>query len=132
MRQSAVEHFTNLFHAMADTNDPTYNDVTIQAIDWQAGTDGGFMPTNQTRDEGNDDQVFWGFAAMSAAELKFPPPNSDYPSWTAMAQAVFNLQAARWDPENCGGGLRWQIIPLNNGYVPFHSKHWHMIDDQQI
>ena len=74
------------------------------------------MPLNQTKDEGNDDQVFWAFAAMSAAELKFPPPQSGYPSYAAMAQAVFNLQAERWDPENCGGGLRWQIVQFNAGY----------------
>lgn len=83
---------------------------------WQAGTTGEFMPQNQTRDEGNDDQVFWAFAAMSAAELKFPSPEAGYPSWTAMAQAVFNLQAGRWDSSNCGGGLRWQIETFNAGY----------------
>ena len=75
------------------------------------------MPPNQTKDEGNDDQVFWGFAAMSAAELKFPAPEAGYPSWTAQAQAVFNTQAARWDPA-CGGGLRWQIYQYNNGCAP--------------
>lgn len=74
------------------------------------------MPINQTRDEGNDDQVFWAFAAMAAAELKFPPPTPGYPSWAAIGQAVFNLQAARWDPEVCGGGLRWQITPINPGW----------------
>lgn len=100
----------------ADTGDTTYNKETTQAICWQAGTDGEFMPQNQTRDEGNDDQAFWAFAAMSAAENKYPPPQPGYPSWTAMAQAVFNLQAGRWDGENCGGGLRWQITPLNSGY----------------
>ncbi len=75
------------------------------------------MPPNQTKDEGNDDQVFWAFAAMSAAELKFPPPPEGSASYAAMAQAVFNLQAGRWDPSTCGGGLRWQINPLNRGYV---------------
>lgn len=75
------------------------------------------MPTNQTRTEGNDDQVFWAFAAITASELKFPPPQEGYPSYTAMAQAVFNLQAGRWDEADCGGGLRWQIFPLNVGYT---------------
>jgi mannan endo-1,6-alpha-mannosidase len=99
-----------------DTGDPSYNQETIQAICWQAGTTGEFMPINQTKDEGNDDQVFWAFAAMSAAELNFPHQQEGYPSYTAMAQAVFNLQAGRWDPQDCGGGLRWQIQPLNAGY----------------
>ena len=98
------------------TGDPSYNQATIEAIDWQAGTDGEFMPSTKTKDEGNDDQVFWAFASMSAAELKFPAPQSGFPTWTAMSQAVFNLQAERWDPDNCGGGLRWQIQPLNQGY----------------
>ena len=54
---------------------------------------------------------------MSAAELNFPdPPASAGTSWLALAQAVFNLQTGRWDSQNCGGGLRWQIFTFNNGY----------------
>ena len=60
--------------------------------------------------------MFWAFAAMSAAELKFPDPPPQKPSWLSLAQAVFNLQAGRWDTSSCGGGLRWQIFPLNSGY----------------
>lgn len=43
---------------------------------WQVGPDQDYMPPNQTKDEGNDDQGFWGMAAMSAAELDYPinPP----------------------------------------------------------
>lgn len=74
------------------------------------------MPANQTQTEGNDDQVFWAFAALDAAELNFPAPTAGYPSWLAMAQAVFNEQADRWDTSTCGGGLRWQIFTWNNGY----------------
>lgn len=53
---------------------------------------------------------------MDAAELGFPPPTDGYPSWAAQAQAVFNTQAPRWDTSTCGGGLRWQLIPLNGGW----------------
>ena len=53
---------------------------------------------------------------MSAAELNFPAPSGKSPSWLALAQAVFNLQVSRWDTQNCGGGLRWQIFEFNNGY----------------
>lgn len=74
------------------------------------------MPINQTRTEGNDDQGFWGLAVMSAAEYNFPEPEPDEPQWLALAQAVFNTQAARWD-DHCGGGLRWQIFQWNNGYT---------------
>lgn len=66
--------------------------------------------------KGNDDQAFWAFAAMSAAEMKFPDPPPKQPSWLALAQAVFNLQIARWDDSTCGGGLRWQIFTFNKGY----------------
>jgi mannan endo-1,6-alpha-mannosidase len=99
-----------------DTGDTSYNAETVQAIDWQAGTNGNFMPSNQTTTEGNDDQVFWAFAAMTAAEHNFESPASGYPSWVAMAQAVFNEQATRWDTQTCNGGLRWQIFPTNSGY----------------
>jgi mannan endo-1,6-alpha-mannosidase len=53
---------------------------------------------------------------MSAAEYNFPNPSADEPSWLALAQGVFNSQAARWDPTSCNGGLRWQIFTWNNGY----------------
>lgn len=55
-------------------------------------------------------------AALSAAEYNFPNPPASEPQWIALAQAVFNTQAARWDETQCGGGLRWQIFQWNNGY----------------
>lgn len=55
-------------------------------------------------------------AAMSAAENKFPDPPKDQPQWLALAQAVFNSQAVRWDNATCNGGLRWQVFTFNNGY----------------
>jgi mannan endo-1,6-alpha-mannosidase len=66
--------------------------------------------------QGNDDQVFWAFTAMDAAELDFPNPPAGDPQWLALAQAVFNDQVARWDTAVCDGGLRWQIFPFNAGY----------------
>ncbi len=53
---------------------------------------------------------------MTAAELKFPNGPDNSPSWLALAQAVFNEQASRWDADTCGGGLHWQIQPIQNGY----------------
>ena len=69
-----------------------------------------------TTAQGNDDQAFWAFAVLSAAELNFPAPPAGKPSWLSLAQAVFNEQAGRWDTTACGGGLRWQIFTWNNGY----------------
>lgn len=83
---------------------------------FQTGPDNDFMPPNQTKSEGNDDQSFWGLAAMSAAEVTFPNPPDTDPQWLALAQAVFNSQALRWDNTTCNGGLRWQIFTFNTGY----------------
>ncbi|KAI1342050.1 glycoside hydrolase family 76 protein [Xylariaceae sp. FL0016] len=98
------------------TGDDTYNDVTLQALSHQVGDDKDFMPANQSKSEGNDDQGFWAMAAMSAAETNFPNPPSDQPQWLALAQAVFNEYVSRWDTKDCGGGLRWQIFTFNNGF----------------
>ncbi|EAA63396.1 hypothetical protein AN2825.2 [Aspergillus nidulans FGSC A4] len=114
-----------MFNALIDywfyTGDSRWNNITSQALIWQAGESGSFMPANQTRTEGNDDQGFWAFAAMSAAERNFPMPRDKHetpgPDWLAMAQATFNTQAWRWDAQNCGGGLRWQIFTWNAGYM---------------
>ncbi|KAL4804157.1 glycosyl hydrolase family 76-domain-containing protein [Aspergillus unguis] len=110
-----------MFTALVDywffTGDDQWNPITTQALVHQAGDSGAFMPNNQSRTEGNDDQGFWAFAAMSAAERNFPAPPSGGPDWLAMAQAVFNTQAWRWDTQTCGGGLRWQIFTWNAGYT---------------
>lgn len=53
---------------------------------------------------------------MSATETRFPNPPPDQPQWLALAQAVFNQQASRWDTKFCNGGLRWQIYPFNIGW----------------
>ncbi|KJZ75031.1 hypothetical protein HIM_05517 [Hirsutella minnesotensis 3608] len=98
------------------TGDTSYNDATLQAIVHQGADSQDFMPKNQTRTEGNDDQGFWAMTAMSAAENKFPDPPAEQPQYLALVQAVFNLYAQRWDVDDCGGGLRWQIFSFNNGY----------------
>jgi mannan endo-1,6-alpha-mannosidase len=109
-----------MFGAMVDywyfTGDSQYNELTTQALLWQVGPDNDYMPPNATKSEGNDDQAFWGMAAMSAAENNFPNPPEGSPQWLALAQAVFNSQALRWDTSSCGGGLKWQIFAFNNGY----------------
>lgn len=109
--------FMSLIEYWSYTGDAQYNAITQQAMLWQVGPNNDFMTPNQTKTEGNDDQSFWAFAAMSAAELNFPNPPATSPQWLALAQAVFQLQAARWDNSTCGGGLRWQIYPFNTGYT---------------
>jgi len=98
------------------TGDTSYNDVVSQGMLFQVGPNQDYMPPNQSKSLGNDDQGFWGMSAMMAAEYNFPDPPADQPQWLALAQAVFNTQAAVWDPTSCGGGLRWQKFTFNNGY----------------
>ncbi|KFY23310.1 hypothetical protein V493_05930 [Pseudogymnoascus sp. VKM F-4281 (FW-2241)] len=103
----------NYWHITGDTS---YNEVVSQALVFQVGTDRDYMPDNQTKAMGNDDQGFWGMAAMSAAEYNFPNPPKDSPQWLALAQAVFNSQAQRWDDRHCLGGLKWQVHQFGLGY----------------
>ncbi|KAK5120625.1 hypothetical protein LTR85_005983 [Meristemomyces frigidus] len=101
------------------TGDSTYNQLVGEALLFQKGPDNDFMPPNQTKSEGNDDQSFWALAAMTAAERGLPIPQNvtgTPTSWAQLAQNVFDAQAARWDESTCRGGLRWQIFPFNNGY----------------
>lgn len=97
------------------TGDTSYNDVTIEGMLWQKGNN-DYFPDNQSNYLGNDDQVFWGLAAITAAELNFPEREGDS-SWLSLAQGVFNTQVPRWDTSSCNGGLRWQIYPYQAGYA---------------
>ncbi|KAF3941671.1 hypothetical protein ABW19_dt0207438 [Dactylella cylindrospora] len=109
-----------MFGALIDywyySGDDQFNQMVINGMMHQIGNANAFMPPNQTQSLGNDDQAFWGIAAMMAAERGFPNPPAESPQWLALAQAVFNSQAVRWDDDTCNGGFRWQIFPLNNGY----------------
>lgn len=98
------------------TNDTTYNPVVMQALQFQRGPESNFNPPNQSRSMGIDDQVFWAFTALDAAEANFPESGGDDPSWLSLAQAVFNFQASLWDTATCGGGFRWQVYQFNAGY----------------
>ena len=111
----------SMFATMIDywqyTGDSTYNDVTSDALLFQTGPLNNYEPQNQTFDLGNDDQAFWGMAAMTAAEEVFMNPPKSKPQWLALAQAVYNRQVPRWDQATCGGGLRWQFNQFNAGFT---------------
>ncbi|KAF2728767.1 glycoside hydrolase family 76 protein [Polyplosphaeria fusca] len=109
--------FGSLIEYWYYTNDSTYNDMVRDGILFQVGEKGNLMPANQSKDEGNDDQLFWAFAVMSAAELGFEnPTDPKQPGWLAIAQSVMNQLISRWDTTQCSGGLKWQIYQWLDGY----------------
>ncbi|EPS31824.1 putative mannan endo-1,6-alpha-mannosidase [Penicillium oxalicum] len=107
-----------LFYALLNywhfTGDETYNDELSVGLQFQSGTNGDYLPSNYSHFLGNDDQMFWGLAAMTAAELKFPDVKDGF-SWLSLAQGVFNSQKGRWNTTMCGGGLTWQMFPYQGG-----------------
>ncbi|OAL51730.1 hypothetical protein IQ07DRAFT_620447 [Pyrenochaeta sp. DS3sAY3a] len=103
------------------TGDDQYNEMVREGLIHQFGEHQDLMPSNQSKNEGNDDQVFWAFSMIAAAEYKFPDPPADQPGWLAMTQSVFNQFVTRYNKEvadgNCGGGMRWQIYQWLNGWT---------------
>ena len=98
------------------TGDTSYNPTVMQALQYQVGPDQNYNPPNQSSDMGIDDQAFWAFSALDAAEANFEAPPEGDPSWLSLAQAVFNFQTDYWDNQTCGGGFRWQVFSFNSGY----------------
>ncbi|KAI1309857.1 family 76 glycoside hydrolase [Xylaria venustula] len=101
------------------TGDDQFDDIIFQAMQFQVGDDDDYNPANWSASMGNDDQAFWAFSALLAAETGFENPDDDQPQWLALAQAVFNEQThidRRVTGGNCDWGLRWQVYSTNNGY----------------
>ncbi|POS73490.1 glycoside hydrolase family 76 [Diaporthe helianthi] len=98
------------------TGDDTYQGVTTSSLLFQVGPTDNYMTLNWTATLGNDEQCFWGSAALLAAEYDVPTPEGE-PRWIDIAENVWGTQAHpdRHD-DTCGGGLRWQILPSNNRY----------------
>ncbi|KAF1811304.1 glycoside hydrolase [Eremomyces bilateralis CBS 781.70] len=97
------------------TGDSSYNDLVAQALQAQIGPEDAYMPLNQTATLMNEDQFYWGRAALTAAERDFVSPSNSIP-YVRLASNVFDTQVLRWDTESCNGGLRRGIFPFNNGY----------------
>lgn len=98
------------------TGDTQFNSEVQKSLLHQAGESHDFLPKNQTKSEGNDDQGLWGLTVMAAAEYDLPKLRDEDPDWLNIAQVVFNSIASRWELSDCGGGLRWQIYTWNAGY----------------
>lgn len=117
-----------LMGAMLDyshyTNDSTYDDTLTAAISYQVQSPGyDLMVVSHYGDEGNDDQAFWTFAVLSAAERNFPQKNDDsIPSWLQVAENSWNTMAGRWNTSACGGGLLWQIFASNPNGMNYRNS----------
>lgn len=99
------------------TGDKYYDYPVQEAIFAQSSYTVDFMMPDQRPSLGNDDQVFWALAAMSAAEHRFPVrADINQALYISLAQNVFDEQAHRWNSSTCGGGLKWQIFPENVGF----------------
>lgn len=68
------------------TGDSTYNNITTQALLSQVGPEYDYMVPLYALSEGNDDQAFWGFATMSAAEKDFPQPTIGNYTWVQLTE----------------------------------------------
>lgn len=108
--------FDSLINYWSYSNDSSLIPTIQQGMLHQVGPDNMYLPPNQTKSIGNDDQAVWGNAAMTAAEVGFPMPSNSNITWHQLATNVFDSIAARWDTGTCGGGLRWQIFSFNVGY----------------
>jgi mannan endo-1,6-alpha-mannosidase len=101
------------------TGDSSWVNVTWDALVSQLGPNSDFVVPVERFNEGNDDQAFWVFTALSAAEHGFPDPPPPFPSWIVTVQNAWELYVQRWNTTFCNGGLKWQFYPGNAG---FHYK----------
>ncbi|KAF2969488.1 hypothetical protein GQX73_g4051 [Xylaria multiplex] len=87
------------------TGDASYDDVITQALLSQVGPEFDFMNPLYAGSEGNDDQAFWAFSILEAAERNWPQPDDSIPPWLTIAENIWNTMVARWD--------EWQIFASN-------------------
>jgi mannan endo-1,6-alpha-mannosidase len=103
------------------TSDTQFNDVVASALYAQVGDDAAYMPANQTKTLGNNNQTLWGLTALSAAESGFPKERDGQPGWLDLAQNVFDLLTLRWNDTTCSGGLRDAIFTFDGSYNQMSS-----------
>lgn len=104
------------------TGDSTYNDVITEALLSQVGPNFDFMVPAHYGDEGNDDQAFWSFTILEAAERNFPQPDDDIPPWLDIASNIWNSMVTRWNTTHCGGGFTWQIFASNANGLDYKNS----------
>ncbi|KAJ5162312.1 endo mannanase GH76 family [Penicillium capsulatum] len=107
--------FNTLIQYWFYTDVDEHNAAVSKGLYWQSGEHHDFAPSNFSAYIGNDDQLTWALASMTAAELDFPEASKEH-SWATLAENVFDVMARRWDTRTCGGGLRWQVHEYQSGY----------------
>ncbi|KAL2868784.1 glycoside hydrolase family 76 protein [Aspergillus lucknowensis] len=108
--------FMTLMQYWQVSGDNQYNSVVSHDMMFQAGRNYDYFDSNYSQWLGNDDQMFWGLAAITASETGFPEVKGK-PTWTSLARAVATMQMNRWDTSTCNGGITWQIHPWQAGYT---------------
>lgn len=106
------------------TNDSTYDEILTTAISAQAVSPTyDLMVPAYYGSEGNDDQSFWTFTVLSAAERNFPQTSDlSVPSWLQIAENSWNTLTARWNTSACGGGFLWQIFADNPNGLNYRNS----------
>ncbi|KAI3328331.1 mannan endo-1,6-alpha-mannosidase DCW1-like protein [Ustulina deusta] len=105
-----------------NTGDTSYDDLVTKALLSQVGPKFDFVSPLYAGSEGNDDQAFWAFSILEAAERNFPQPDDSIPAWLAIAENIWNTMVLRWDETTCGGGLHWQIYASNPNGLDYKNS----------
>ncbi|KAF1930061.1 glycoside hydrolase family 76 protein [Didymella exigua CBS 183.55] len=95
------------------SGDSSHVKALQQALTANYGPSNDFILSYRKGQTGNDDQLFWALAVMSALEYQFPDADSAPADYLEVAVNAFNNVMGRWDTTTCGGGLKWQIYPEN-------------------
>lgn len=111
--QSAVA-FGSLLNYQHLCDDNEYEDLILEGLASQTGSDHNYEPSEMKDSIGNDDIGTWGLVTVHAAEIGFKEP--DDTTWLELSQNVFDLLWSRWDEDTCNGGLRWQFDSSRDGY----------------
>ncbi|POS76409.1 glycosylhydrolase family 76-5 [Diaporthe helianthi] len=105
------------------TQDTSYDGLLSTALSANIGPQNDLMITKYRGQEGNDDQSFWTFNMLTAAERNLPQvEDASVPSWLQVAQNSWNSLSGRWNTSACGGGLLWQIFPENPNGLNYRNS----------
>ncbi|KAI3399647.1 hypothetical protein diail_5995 [Diaporthe ilicicola] len=105
------------------TNDSSYDDLLTTALSANIGPTNDLMIPKYQGQEGNDDQAFWTFNMLTAAERNFRQVEAaSVPSWLQVAENSWNSLTGRWNTSACGGGLLWQIFPDNPNGLNYRNS----------